>query len=91
MRCPNCGLDNPSNAKFCSNCGTSFVSPPAGQQPGAYYNQTAYSQTPASQPNPVWKTVGIGCLVVALVFLALGLSCTRACFHMHRYAHHRYY
>lgn len=26
MKCPNCGTENPSNAKFCSNCGSSLVS-----------------------------------------------------------------
>ncbi len=25
IRCPNCGTENPANAKFCSNCGTKFA------------------------------------------------------------------
>src|SRR6476660_1911362 len=28
MRCPNCATDNPAQAKFCLNCGTSLAQQP---------------------------------------------------------------
>jgi hypothetical protein len=35
------------------------------------------------------RNIGVGCLIVLLVFLFLGLSCMRGCFRYRRY--HRYY
>ena len=85
MNCPNCGLANPDNAKFCANCGTAFTA-----ASGAW--QTPYQQQPA-QPyqaaatgrNSMAKNIGLGCLVVLLIFILFGLSCTRACFGRRRY------
>lgn len=31
------------------------------------------------------RNIGLGCLVVLLIFLFFGLSCTRACFRHRRY------
>lgn len=107
MNCPNCGLPNPDNAKFCSNCGTSFGSAPS-QPPPSYQSQSQYQtpppssyQSPTSYPPPVApqggnslaKNIAIGCLIVLAIFMFLGLSCTRACFRLGhgRYAHTRYY
>jgi len=103
MNCPNCGLANPDNAKFCSNCGTAFGS--AASQP--FRGQQSQSQYQAAPPYPapgypapganpnrntLAKNVGIGCLIALALFLFFGLSCTRACFGFrHRpYIHRRY-
>jgi uncharacterized membrane protein YvbJ len=106
MNCPNCGLANPDNAKFCSNCGTSFANPPA-QSSTQYQNQTQYrtSPTPYQAPGPypgtaparggnsLAKNVAIGCLILVAILFFFGLSCTRACFYLghSRYLHRRYY
>lgn len=91
MRCPNCGLDNPLNARFCANCGTPFG--PVQEPPqGAYYPQPPPGPQFPPPRNSIWKNIGLGCLIAFLVFVVFGLSCTRACFH-HRYrtTHYRYY
>ena len=31
------------------------------------------------------KNIGLGCLIVLLIFFVFGLSCTRACFRPRRY------
>lgn len=31
------------------------------------------------------KTIGLGCLIALVIFLFIGLSCTRACFRGRRY------
>ncbi|MBV9082465.1 MAG: zinc ribbon domain-containing protein [Acidobacteriaceae bacterium] len=85
MHCPNCGLANPDNARFCSNCGTQFSSSSGPQQPPY---QPQYQQAPPqSLPggSPVMRNIALGCLVVLLIFLLFGLSCTRACFRGRRY------
>lgn len=105
MNCPNCGLPNPDNAKFCSNCGTSFGAS-SSQSASSYQSQSQY-QTPPPQYQPpnaylppstpgggssLAKNLAIGCLIVIAIFLFFGLSCTRACLHLRhgRYIH-RYY
>lgn len=95
MNCPNCGLANDPNARFCANCGT----------PLSAGGGTAYQQQPQSYPTPspassnpfagnsMGKNIALGCLVFALIFLFLGLSCTRACFggrHRRVVVHRRY-
>ncbi|HEX4229127.1 MAG TPA: zinc-ribbon domain-containing protein [Bryobacteraceae bacterium] len=100
MTCPNCGLANPDNAKFCANCGTAFgpapQEPPPGSpvQPGGPYQPPRYQPAPPPRTsNTVGKNIGIGCLVAIVIFLILGLSCTRACRRIGRgrtYIHHRY-
>ena len=32
MRCPNCGTENPSTARFCMSCGTSLDVAPAAEE-----------------------------------------------------------
>jgi hypothetical protein len=94
MFCPNCGLQNPDNAKFCANCGTTLV---AGSQPA---NQPQYQ---ASQPaqsyqasplpgtgNSVAKNIAIGCLIAVVVVMVFGLSCTRACYRLTLRRHYFY-
>jgi uncharacterized membrane protein YvbJ len=100
MTCPNCGLANPDNAKFCGNCGTSFsnVPPPSS---GQYQTQSQGPQAPGPYRfegaganrggNSVAKNIGLGCLIAVIIFMVLGLSCTRACFgHRRAYYHPRY-
>lgn len=97
MNCPNCGLPNPDNAKFCANCGTSFTNAPSGQyQPPSPQFQNPSQYLPPSTPgsgggNSMFKNIGIGCLIAVAIMLFVGLSCTRACFAPHRVRYvHRY-
>lgn len=99
MNCPNCGLANPDSAKFCSNCGTSFASPhPSAAQ---YQSQSQSQAPPTPGPyqfeganrggNSLARNIGLGCLIAVIIFLFLGLSCTRACFgHRRASYYHRY-
>ncbi len=85
MTCPNCGLANQDNAKFCANCGTalgSYASQPYNPYPG----QPQYQQ-PAPPPGgqSVAKNIAIGCLIAVVIVILFGLSCTRACFRHRRY------
>ena len=96
MTCSNCGLANDSAARFCANCGTALSPAPMGSAPmgsapmgGAPLRGAPFR---AFQRNSVSKNIGIGCLVALLIFMFLGLSCTRSCFRYRRfYTHHRYY
>jgi zinc-ribbon domain len=88
MNCPNCGLSNPDNARFCANCGTSL-----GEAPQPW--QTSYQPQPPSgspgivrEKNSVMRNVVLGCLVVLVIFFFVSLSCTRACFRSRRYYRH---
>ena len=31
IKCPTCGLENPDDGKFCTNCGTPLTPPPSGE------------------------------------------------------------
>lgn len=102
MHCPNCGLANPDSAKFCSNCGTPLGS--ASPPPSSPYQSQSQYQPPPPAPgayqapgairngNTMAKNIGIGCLILVVILLFFGLSCTRACFGLrHRaYMHRRY-
>jgi hypothetical protein len=37
MQCPRCQHENPTNQKFCGECGTSFARPNQGGTPAASY------------------------------------------------------
>jgi hypothetical protein len=105
MHCPNCGLLNAGDAKFCGNCGTHFTSPvndPAAAPP---YQPIAPTPAPAYQPiNPVYpppppaptdrntfmKNLGFGCLILVALFFFFGLSCARGCFFRRRSRLFRY-
>ena len=52
MFCPNCGLSNADNARFCANCGTSLAPGAASQQ------QQQSQQQGAPPPNPSAWTQG---------------------------------
>src|SRR5579875_3742585 len=106
MMCPNCGLANPDNAKFCANCGTQFGNAASSSTPppGAYQTQSQYNPVPpyqgsyqppaATGGSSIVKNIAIGCLIVLAIFMFLTLSCTRACFGLHRgrtYIHRRYF
>ena len=96
MYCPNCGLANPDSAKFCANCGTAFDGDSSQQSiprqaqsqnapPPAYQAPRSYQFPGASgRRRFVGKDLGIGCLILVLILLFFGVSCTRACFGMRR-------
>ena len=89
MNCPNCGLANPDNARFCANCGTAFGGGPSQ----AHTPPQSQWQSPGTMPparNSVGKNIAIGCLVAVLIVILFGLSCTRACFGRRRYYRHYY-
>lgn len=101
MNCPNCGLQNAPGARFCANCGTGLdQAPPAG---GQSYSNQGYTNQPYSPPGrsgftlggrPMTpaRTIGLGCLIIVLLFFFFGLSCMRACFfprHYYRVYQHR--
>ena len=93
MKCPNCGLENASGAKFCANCGTALGGIPY-PAPDPYQNQPQFRPQGAmpGSGNSLAKNIGIGCLIAVVIFLLLGLSCTRACFRVGRInSHSRYY
>lgn len=89
--CPNCGLSNADNARFCANCGT----PLGATTPPPAYQATAPPPLPYQTSAPASRLTGrniaLGC-VVLLAILLFGLSCTRACFGFRRshYVHRRY-
>jgi uncharacterized membrane protein YvbJ len=78
MYCPNCGLTNDNNARFCANCGTPFSSPVSNPLPQNYPVQTTGGNSTA-------KNIAIGCLVAIAIFLFVGLSCTRSCLRLRRH------
>jgi hypothetical protein len=88
MNCPNCGLANPDNAKFCGNCGTRFGATSQPQQP-SYQVQPPTAPPIAGPGNPLLKNLALGCLVALLIFLFITFSCTRACSRSRR--HYRRY
>lgn len=90
MTCPNCGLANADNAKFCANCGTSLgssTSPPSNPYPSQPQYQQPLPPQPMQPPGgqSVAKNIAIGCLVAVVIVILFGLSCTRACFRHRRY------
>lgn len=106
MFCPNCGLENPADARFCSNCGASFTAGPTTPPPNQYQSQSQYQspqpyQSPAAyQPystptggRSIAKNIGLGCLIAVVIVFFLGVSCMHGCLGGHtRYygRHHRY-
>jgi hypothetical protein len=91
MICPNCGLDNPSSARFCANCGTTLGAAPP--PPNTGYNPGGGSYAQGSQPyntqqggvfggtrmTPA-RAIGLGCLILVVIFFLFSASCMRACF-----------
>lgn len=87
MTCPNCGLANPDNARFCGNCGTTLGAAPYNAPPPP--PQPPYGTVPglpgAAPQRSMGQKIGLGCLLALLIFFLFGLSCTRACFRPRRY------
>jgi hypothetical protein len=88
--CANCGTTlGPGTANPAAPPPSAQYQPPPSYQAPNYqqqgYQQPGYqAQGPIGGGNSMGKNIGIGCLVaVALVFF-VGLSCTRACFGLHR-------
>lgn len=85
MKCPNCGLLNAANARFCGNCGTAFGSPnmnAGNPNPGGMY-----TGNPVPQRGFTAGSVGRGCLIAFAIVVLLLLFSGRSCF-SHR--HYRY-
>lgn len=115
MNCPNCGLDNPPNARFCANCGTTLGAappPPPAAPPNPAYDPTGGPYNPTGQPyNPAGgqynqgsqpynmaggyggtrmtpgRAIGLGCLVLVVLFFLSTVTCSRACFRLGRRAY----
>lgn len=73
MFCPNCGVRNPDEAKFCSGCGK-----PLPMQGGATPEPVTASGTPGAKPagkpgNKTPKPAVIGGIVAAVVIMAIAV------------------
>lgn len=85
MKCLHCGIDNPDNTKFCSNCGAplnTYQQPqqPQPQQQNQQYYSQQFQQPPYQQPQQpiiIKEKKKIGCFTIGLivlgVFFLLGL------------------
>lgn len=85
MNCPNCGLANPDNAKFCANCGTRFTNDSGPWQASNRPQSPQALPGTATGGSSMMKNIGLGCLVVLVILLLIGMSCHRACFRPRRY------
>jgi zinc-ribbon domain len=64
MRCPNCGQENPAEAKFCGKCATRLVpDTPASSQP----------VVPAAPPAEVSQGMKVGIIIGTIVIPLLGM------------------
>ncbi|HZS56439.1 MAG TPA: zinc ribbon domain-containing protein [Bryobacteraceae bacterium] len=103
MICPNCGLDNQPGAKFCANCGTTLgTAPPPAAPPNPPYNAGggAYNQGPGpynmaggyssggTRMTPA-RAIGLGCLILVVLFFLSTLTCSRACYRLRRHTYIR--
>ena len=61
MKCPNCGMENPSNNMRCGNCGTPLVQPQNQEMP----ETTQINQT--TSPPKITKWLGV--IITAVIFL----------------------
>jgi hypothetical protein len=64
MRCPNCGQENPPQAKFCGKCASRLVQPSAPAAPVAY---------PPPAGDDVSQGLKIGVLIGTLFVPLLGI------------------
>ena len=65
MRCPNCGHENPAEAKFCGKCATPMQSATA---PGA-----ASAAAPAANGGGVSQGLKVGIIIATLFIPLLGI------------------
>ena len=61
IKCPNCGMENPSNNMRCGNCGTPLVQPQNQEMP----ETTQINQT--TSPPKITKWLGV--IITAVIFL----------------------
>lgn len=87
MECPNCGLLNAADARFCGNCGTAFGPPGPNMNAGNPNPGGMYTANPAPQRGLTAGSVGRGCLIAFAIVVLLLLFSGRSCF-SHR--HYRY-
>src|SRR4051794_13632019 len=91
MTCPNCGLVNPDNARFCGNCGTTlggapYTAPPPPPPPyGSGSGSGTRMGTPFGTQKSTGQKIGLGCLVALLFFFLFGMSCMPPCSRPRRY------
>lgn len=74
MKCPKCGVDNYDNSECCSSCGISLGL-------NSSYTYSTYDQAARADDSRVLlykarikKTMGVGLIVVGLLFAAKGFS-----------------
>lgn len=90
MKCPNCGLVNAADARFCGNCGTAFGPPnpnmnAANPNPGGMY-----TGAPAPRRGLTAGSVGRGCLIGFAIVVLLLLFSGRSCFSRRHYRYGGY-
>ncbi len=81
MKCLHCGMDNPDNTNFCSNCGAplnTYSQPqqPQSQQQNQQYYAQQYQQSPYQPPQQPFITEGkkkMGCFTIGLIVLGIFL------------------
>jgi hypothetical protein len=89
MKCPNCGLLNAANARFCGNCGTAFGAPntnPGNPNPGGTY----MVNPPPQRGGLTAGSVGRGCLIAFAIVVLLLLFSGRSCFSHRRHVRYGY-
>jgi len=89
MKCPNCGLLNAANARFCGNCGTPFgaLDMNAGNpNPGGSYTVNP----PPQRSGLTAGSVGRGCLIAFAIVILLLIFSGRSCFSHRRHVRYGY-
>lgn len=89
MKCPNCGLLNAANARFCGNCGTPFGAPnmnAGNSTPGGGYTVNP----PPQRSGLTAGSVGRGCLIAFAIVILLLIFSGRSCFSHRRHVRYGY-
>lgn len=62
--CPNCGMENTSDAKFCRKCGTSLVAP---RRPLTQNNTTNINSSAPKSENKKYAIIGVTVIILVLI------------------------
>ena len=78
MHCPNCGTENPEDARFCRSCGHALGehAPPVPPEPDRIQTptQSASPPPPPPQSSPgVWSGVKLGCGMFIVLPILIGI------------------